>query len=125
MFIAIGTAFGSGDGSTTFTLPDFRGKVSGDIGQGVDLTNRTLGQATGTEVHTLSINEIPSHDHRIYGDSGSGIGGSSTTDRVLKNGDGNVKNVYVSDTINTGGGASHNNMQPTLFGGSTFIFTGV
>jgi microcystin-dependent protein len=125
LFIAIGTAFGSGDGSTTFTLPDFRGKVFGDIGQGVDLTNRTLGQATGTEVHTLSINEIPSHDHRIYGDSGSGIGGSSTTDRVLKNGDGNVKNVYVSDTINTGGGASHNNMQPTLFGGSTFIFTGV
>jgi microcystin-dependent protein len=125
LFIAIGTAFGSGDGSTTFTLPDFRGKVSGDIGQGVDLTNRTLGQATGTEVHTLSINEIPSHDHQIYGDSGSGIGGSSTTDRVLKNGDGNVKNVYVKDTINTGGGASHNNMQPTLFGGSTFIFTGV
>lgn len=34
-FIAIGTQFGSGDGSTTFNLPDFRSKVAGYVGTGV------------------------------------------------------------------------------------------
>lgn len=63
LFAIIGTSFGTGNGSTTFNLPDGRGRVPGMIGAGVGLTNRTLGQKVGEEYHTLTTNEVPSHTH--------------------------------------------------------------
>ena len=50
LFTAIGTTFGAGDGSTTFTLPDLRGEfVRGwDDGRGVD-TGRIFGSAQADE----------------------------------------------------------------------------
>jgi len=49
LFGAIGTAFGPGDGSTTFSLPDMRGRVPVGAGAGAGLTARTLGGAGGSE----------------------------------------------------------------------------
>lgn len=63
LFVKIGTAFGVGDGSTTFNLPDLRGRVPMGVGQGSGLTNRTLAQLLGVEAHALSIAELPSHSH--------------------------------------------------------------
>ena len=64
LFAAIGTAFGAGDGSTTFNLPDLRGEfVRGfDDGRGVD-SGRAFGSA--------QANELESHRHRALGTSGS------------------------------------------------------
>lgn len=62
LFNVIGTSFGS-DSSDTFNLPDCRGRVMGAIGQGSDLSLRTLGEAVGEEKHELSISEMPSHNH--------------------------------------------------------------
>jgi microcystin-dependent protein len=75
LFDAIGTAFGVGDGSTTFGLPDFRGRVPAgkdDMGgsaasrltsggSGVD--GATLGESGGSETHTIDTSEMPSHTH--------------------------------------------------------------
>lgn len=62
LFEVIGTSFGSND-SSTFKLPDLRGRVMGGIGQGSGLTNRTLGTVVGAETHTLTSTEMPSHSH--------------------------------------------------------------
>lgn len=59
LFKVIGTTYGAGDGNTTFTLPDMRGRVPMGVGTGAGLTARTLGTTYGTETHTLATANIP------------------------------------------------------------------
>jgi microcystin-dependent protein len=63
LFSAIGTTWGVGDGSTTFNVPDFRGRSSLGAGQGSGLTNRGLGAQGGEENHQLSEAELAAHTH--------------------------------------------------------------
>jgi microcystin-dependent protein len=62
LYQVIGASFGSNDDST-FKLPDMRGRVMGCTGNGVGLTPRLMGMVVGTETHTLTSNEMPSHTH--------------------------------------------------------------
>jgi len=62
LFEIIGTSFGSLD-TNSFTLPDMRGRVPGAIGQGANLTNRTIGDKIGEERHTMTLTELVSHTH--------------------------------------------------------------
>ena len=117
LFNLIGTSFGVGNGSTTFTLPDCQGRVSGSIGSGSGLTTRTAGQLIGAETHTLTIAQMPAHTHSSNVNIGGTTGGGAT---VQSNGV-----TSVPTTSSTGGGLSHNNMQPTIFLGNTFIYAGV
>lgn len=63
LFAVIGTTFGAGDGSTTFNLPDTRGRSVLGAGSGTGLTSRALGATGGAETHTLTEDEMPSHTH--------------------------------------------------------------
>ncbi len=110
LFEIIGTIYGNGDGTTTFTLPDMRGKVSVAAGTGAGLTNRVLGAVGGEENHSLTINEIPSHTHTYDKQNGvqnidaPNAAGITAVDEIIS-------------TINsgaTGGGAAHNVMQPYI-----------
>lgn len=78
LFITIGTTYGSGDGSTTFNLPDLRGRVPAGVdnmgGSAASrLTNtvltasNTLGATGGTQTHTLTAAQsgIPAHTHPV------------------------------------------------------------
>jgi len=112
LFTLIGTSFGGGDGSTTFNLPDFRGRVAGGIGQGTNLTNRTIGQSVGEEAHILTIDEMPRHDH--------GIKELISAQSLLRYDPG--LNFGTNSTYMQGGDQPHNNMQPTLFAGNWFIY---
>lgn len=106
LFDAIGTTWGEGDGSTTFNLPDARGRTPIGAGQGPGLTDRVLASMTGTETHTLTAAQIPRHSHTL---------GTATTtgfdSKVVRGaeGFGNTMQTGV-----TGGGQSHPNMQPSL-----------
>ncbi|WP_057936177.1 phage tail protein [Algoriphagus resistens] len=62
LFSLLGTQYG-GDGVTTFALPDLRGRVPLGPGQGPGLSNRTLGEMSGTENNTLLVPNIPPHNH--------------------------------------------------------------
>lgn len=60
LYAAISTTYGSGDGSTTFNLPDLRGRVP--VGQNAG-TFASLGATGGEETHVISQAEMPSHTH--------------------------------------------------------------
>jgi microcystin-dependent protein len=62
LFSLLGTTYG-GNGQTTFALPDLRGRIAVHDGQGPGLTPRTLGEVYGSETHTLTVTEMPSHTH--------------------------------------------------------------
>lgn len=65
LFTAIGTTYGTGDGSTTFNVPDSRGRVLVGAGTGATptLTNRVLGSEGGEEDHALTLGELATHTH--------------------------------------------------------------
>lgn len=69
LFTLIGTAFGAGNGSTTFNLPDLRGRVAVGLDNlGGTAASRvsggtTLGGSGGTQSANLAINELPVHEH--------------------------------------------------------------
>lgn len=129
LFSAISTTYGVGDGSTTFNLPDLRGRVTvgkdnmggtganriTSGGSGVDGT--TLGSTGGSQTHTLAESELPAHNHSIVGGTtsnplyivnytgadGGNPGGSNS---------GTVKDQFV--TTNTGSDGAHQNTQPSI-----------
>jgi len=78
LFSILGTTYG-GDGRTTFALPDLRGRVAIQQGNGPGLTDRRLGQKGGEEIHYLTQLEMPSHTHTARASaSGASISGNAT-----------------------------------------------
>jgi microcystin-dependent protein len=132
LFAVLGTTYGAGDGSTTFALPDLRGRViAGQDDMGGTSANRltnqsggldgdTLGATGGAETHTLTIAQMPLHGHpvRISGSAAADPTGGFITDSDV---DVNYPAYSGTPTATlgqqiggTGGDAPHNNVQPTI-----------
>ena len=75
LFSLLGTTFG-GNGTSTFALPDLRGRAPIHAGQGSGLTSRVMGEVGGEESHLLGVVEIPSHRHSLMADTAVGSSGS-------------------------------------------------
>lgn len=59
LFVAIGTTWGGGDGTTTFNLPNFQGAVA--LGSGA----LAVGDTGGSDTTTLAIANLPAHTHTV------------------------------------------------------------
>lgn len=109
LFAEIGTRYGDGDASTTFNLPDIRGRSPIGAGTGSGLTFRDINSATvGEENHTLTVAELPSHSHTLIG----------PVNRTGEQGTGVANHWRQSDPSATtdaaGGGQSHNTVHPCI-----------
>ena len=153
LFTTLSTTYGAGDGSTTFNIPDMRGRaVAGKDDMGGTAASRltstvltasnTLGATGGTQTHTMTSAEMPSHthtqdahthtqnahSHTLKGDS-STYGGNalfpylqpyynlaspgSADYRAVADATATNQNTTATNQ-NTGGGGAHLNTQPTI-----------
>lgn len=114
LFSLLGTTYG-GDGRVTFGLPDLRGRVPIHMGVG-----HTLGERGGEEGHTLTINEMPQHNHLANAvnsngstpiDAGSFLGAFNNGYSPSMT---NITTLNPATVGNVGGSQAHQNMQPFL-----------
>lgn len=125
LFSLLGTFYG-GNGQSTFALPDLQGSAPMGQGDGSGLSQRFLGEQSGSEFVTLLQTEMPSHNH--IANAKTSLGNSQTPADQTWAGS-NTAKQFVSTAPNTpmafealsvtGGSLPHNNMPPYLF--VTFI----
>lgn len=82
LFSLLGTTFG-GDGQTTFALPDLRGRSIVHPGSGPGLSPVQMGQNGGYETFTLTINQLPSHNHAVSISVNTGNGEESDSTKYI------------------------------------------
>ena len=126
LFAVIGTNYGAGDGSTTFNLPDFRGRVPVGAGQGTasDATSHALGDPNGTETVTLTADQSGqraltisggAHSHTFYyGGMGSGSRNSLTVYNAGGTGNYGSGGTHTHAVAAANATEAHSNMQPYL-----------
>lgn len=131
LFSLLGTTYG-GNGTTTFGLPDLRGRYAMHFGQGSGLSNRVQGEIGGSETTMLVATNLPPHTHSISAtvsmacSSGAGnsdnptgkiLAGSASDENYTApaSATGTMAPLTVSGTSgSTGTGSAFSNMPPYL-----------
>src|SRR3990167_10329561 len=113
LFNNISTRFGTGDGSTTFNIPDMRFKFP--LGKAASGTGSTLGGTGGEENHMLSAAQsgVPAHPHPGITIGGPLVmdGAAGATTREVAYSVKGAGNVFTVDANTAAAAASaHNNM---------------
>jgi microcystin-dependent protein len=117
LFSLLGTTYG-GDGRVNFGLPNLQARVPIHMGGG-----HTLGEVGGEQAHTLTISEIPTHNHTLNATSNTvGISGAPANNKMLSQSTGanvyagaaNLQAMAPNAVSSVGGSQAHLNMQPFL-----------
>ncbi len=135
LFSLLGTTYG-GDGRTTFALPDLRGRAPIHAGQGAGLTRRVLGERGGQETVTLTVAQMPSHNHTAQVNADSSVAMNDKPENGLPARNAAATPVYGDDpnttlnnsavTVqNNGGSQPHPNMQPYITVNYIIAITGI
>lgn len=131
LFAATGTTFGVGNGTTTFNLPDLRGRSVLGAGTGSGLTARARGDTGGSETHQLTAAQMPSHTHTgttvaagghshtfnksadsSSGPAGSNVASNNNTGAGTLATDAEPAHTHTFTTAGAGSDGSHPNMHP-------------
>jgi microcystin-dependent protein len=125
LFNLIGTTYG-GDGQQTFGLPDLQGRLPVHMGQGPGISqNYVIGEKGGVESVTLSLQQIPIHNHSMLATAANQqlgpLNAYFANATSSQSGVNTYSNAAAADTalVGTslqpvGGSQPHDNMQPTL-----------
>ncbi|MGN7168404.1 phage tail protein [Paenibacillus cellulositrophicus] len=121
LYSLIGTIYG-GDGTTTFALPDFRGRIVLNQGRSTTGTNYVLSQTGGTETVTLTASQLPAHTHGVNVSSDLGTDGDPTNSFWAQSPISQYSNseqspasrMNAGNITSNGGNQPHANMMPTL-----------
>lgn len=117
LFTAISTTYGTGDGTTTFNLPNLKGKVP--VGYSSTETEfDALGETGGTKTVTLDTTQIPAHVHQISAGDDTAwndyLGGYAAATFGIDTTYNSARGQKYNATQSIGGGLSHNNIQPYI-----------
>ncbi len=118
LFLAWGGTASQWENGEAIDFPDFRGRVVGVAGQGTGLSSRAIGETIGEEKHTLTIGEMPNHNHGGGNHRHGGVGiPYSNTQQAGGPGGCNWSHSSYSGNIIApqGSNQTHNNMQPSIF----------
>ncbi|MBF0371096.1 MAG: phage tail protein [Magnetococcales bacterium] len=128
LYALYGTTYG-GDGISSFSLPDMRGRIPLHQGTAPFLSSRFIGEKAGTETVKLTVSHIPQHDHDLNGITDAADSNDPQNRLPAKVGDkqkfyteapGTANaNMYSGAIASTGSDNAHENRQPTL--GLNFI----
>ena len=122
LFALLGTSYG-GNGKSTFALPNLQGSVPLHHGQGIGLSQRVIGEASGTSTVTLTQSQMPAHTHIVRaspdpGDNsvpGSGISLAGSSGGSIYNASNPALTPMATQALAlTGGSQPHNNLMPYL-----------
>ncbi len=120
LFSLLGTTYG-GNGTTTFALPDLRGRAAIHTGTGSGLSSRTLGQTGGAETVTLTAAQMPSHTHALLPSTGTPNTASPAgaflpvgSSRIYASAGPAGMALAGASIGNAGSSLPHENMQPFL-----------
>lgn len=111
LFSLLGTMYG-GNGQTTFALPDLRGRIPMHVGGGF-----TQGQAGGQESHTVTLQEMPAHNHSVNASTTAGNAADPTLLGQFSDGYGapaSLTKLHPATIASAGAGQPHENRQPYL-----------
>src|SRR5262249_3727051 len=128
LFAVISTLYGVGNGTTTFNVPDLRGRIALGFGAGAGLTARSNGQNGGAESHALTTAELAAHHHSVgghihdlksfpYDPPTTSIGGFHMINQSPSGTTGHITTEGASgatDTADTGSGTAGSLMNPYL-----------
>ena len=106
LYALISTTYGVGDGSTTFNLPNYTGRVVVGL-KSTDTDFDTIGETGGEATVTLLTEHLPPHTH-------SGVKYFYEVSGLWETKNTNASGANTSTTGSTGGGGAHQNMQPTI-----------
>lgn len=112
LFSAIGVVWGAGNGTTTFNVPDLRGRTSIGSGTGSGLSARTIATTGGEETHQLTTGELASHTHQNFA-TGDILAARNTAGSNATFPSGGLLAVSLpQNSGSAGSNTAHNNMQP-------------
>lgn len=122
LFSLLGTIYG-GNGTTTFALPDLRGRLPIHQGTGPGLSQRLIGSKGGSEEVTVTAAQLPVHTHPLQATESAAISQdpvgrafaptAGLVDLYQEAND-DPQNMAPEAISSTGGSRSHENIQPFL-----------